>query len=144
MNADAKNALCGDILDFIDVTGQTTKAAADRIEKYADAEKRAMDFAPEILGKLLHVQLVRENTKAAAAEMLSDHTGTLELFSTLIDRYAAAKQSNEKTASVLGRGRPDESRAARQDYALGSRPVGDEKRASDLAFERIMQPAGSY
>jgi hypothetical protein len=135
------SSLATQVLRFVQVAGAFSKKANEQLSIKQAAEKRAAALVPSLVQLMQQNNLIAENQKSAAEQMLGDHEQSLVLLKNAIDKLATLKQASAvKSARDLGQ--PDGSlsdagNASDPQRSLSSPFVGartSEKKASDVAF----------
>lgn len=137
--------LAAQTVEFIAASSTLNDRLMGEVQTYRNREKQAATKHQAILDLMVSSGCAAPHQKQAAAEMLGDHSQSLDLLVNAINKMQAYKQASEKTASDLGRAVSDKEAGVRstplvQD-SLNSPYVGrrtSEKKASDLAILAVL------
>lgn len=157
--------LCENMLKFAEVSNHALRRAVEQNTEYARKEKQASDLIPALVDKLVDLKVLPVEQKQAAFKALGSHAEALNILrneatkraavtgehATLVEKIASAQQPQRKIggASPEARDRSYEgTRFAPAEYdSQKSHYIGErttQKKASDLAFEKILEdPHGS-
>lgn len=144
MSAATQHNLLDDLLKYVEISSFGMKRALDEIDVHRAQQKKASDLQTPLLDKLLAMGLVAGHQKEAAAAMLGSHPDTLNLFNSLVEKYAALR--TEKAAKDgLGSGVDPKTAGVTpttpEHDSTTSPWVGrhtGEKKASDLAIMAVL------
>lgn len=138
------------VLRFVEVASALAKRATDELAKRNAQAKEAADMRGALLDFMIEKQAIAADQRGEAEKMLSSHASTMTLLKSAVDKIAklkAVEKANGKKS--LGKAAEDpEKRAGDHDpqSSLTNPFVGlrtSEKKASDLAFEKILQAPGA-
>ena len=90
------------MLDYIQVNSVLAKKASDELDAVRVDREKSAELRPALLQHLLDTKAIKMTQKAAAAEALASHSGTLELLKVAVDMLAAQKQELAKQRINLG------------------------------------------
>jgi len=132
-------------IEFVAASSALNDRLMGEVQKHRDAEKRAADKREAILDVLIKAGCVAPHQKQAAAEMLSDHSQSLDLLVNAVNKMQQYKQASEQSATDLGQGVTEKEAGAKQtpvvrdsltDPYVGRRT--SEKKASDMAILAVL------
>ena len=122
-----------------------TKLAAQAVEFVAASSALTDRLLSEVLNRMLETGCVAPHQKQSAAEMLGDHSQSLDLLVNAVNKMQSYKQASEKAASDLGQAVTEKeagvSTSSPAHDSLNDPYVGrrtSEKKASDLAIMAVL------
>lgn len=137
-------------VDYVAATSALTDRLLTATKQAAAKEKRAAEVAPGVLKLLVENGLVSETQKSAAAKLLGDHAGTLQILENAITKLAEFKAREKAAAAELGHPVTEKEAGVAQaapvidsmsDPYVGRRT--SQKKASDLALLKVLnKPRG--
>lgn len=89
-----KSTLTPEALTFIETSSQTLGLAVAELERISAQEKEAAAVMDETVQMLLDNQLIANDERGSAKQMLSKHATTIQLLANTID-FMAARHRNE-------------------------------------------------
>jgi len=132
-------------IEFIAASSVLNDRLMGDVQKYREREKKAADKRSDVLKLMLEAGCVAPHQKQAAAEMLSDHSQSLDLLVNAVNKMHSYKQASEKAAADLGQGVTEKEagfntqpqvRDSLNDPYVGRR--SSEKKASDIALLQVL------
>jgi len=139
------------LLRYVQVSSALAKRALDELGQHRDMQKQAAEMQPALLTQMIEAKAVGEHQKEAAQKMLGNHTGTLQLLKSAIDRISELSKNQSKQAGDLGEGVDaekaglDTGETQDSNWSLESGYVGEktaQKKASDEAILKVLDAPG--
>lgn len=127
------------MIRFVELASAFAKRASDELQDRRKAAQAAAEKTAAVVDKMIATNAIKPHEKAAAAEMLQSHAGTLAILDHAVIKLASQEQTI-KTAAELG-----SPAAADNSYDpassltspfVGARRGSNTKSASDLALMR--------
>lgn len=132
-------------VEFIAASSALNDRLMGEVQSHREQEKKAADKLNAVLDLMLETGCVAPHQKQAAAEMLSDHSQSLDLLVNAVKKMHGYKQASEKAAADLGQGVTEKEAGvvaqptahdSLNDPYVGRR--GSEKKASDIAILKVL------
>lgn len=137
-----KIALKSKVLDFVQLTSVFAKKALDEVQQSRSEHNKAVEKVAEVVELMQETKTIQPKQAKEAQDLLRSHTGTMDLLKNAVERIDELSKQVTKQASELGRPEDDPSSKENTFDSLNSPWVGrrtSEKKASDRAFERILE-----
>jgi SHS2 domain-containing protein len=137
--------LAAQTVEFIAASSVLNDRLMSQVQSYRGKEKRAAAKRNSVLDLMIETGCVAPHQKQAAAEMLADHSQSLDLLVNAINKMTSYKQASEKAASDLGHAVTEKEagvkakpqvRDSLNDPYVGRRT--SEKKASDMAILAVL------
>jgi hypothetical protein len=131
------------VIEYIEVTSKAQALAEKIASEREEGWRQVATIAPQIAAQLKQAGVIKAHEEKRAAELLQDPSQALKVFGNVLTKQAA-ERANAKTASVDRLGSPyGEERSTpltgnTNPMYIGRRSVAGEKRASDLALEKLL------
>jgi hypothetical protein len=130
--------------NFVAISSALNQRALDEVNVHRAAQEKAASLRDGVLKDMLDVGCVEPHQKQAAEAMLASHAETLGLLKEAMSVIARQQEDLKKAAMQLGAGEDDPKPTTLGKQASDSVNDGyvgrrtGEKKASDLAFEKIL------
>jgi len=142
--------LASQMVNFIAASSALNNRLMADVQAYRNREKAAAAKRPAVLDLMLQTGSVAPHMKQAAVDMLNDPAQALDLLANSINKMQQYKTAAEKASSQLGQA-VSEKEAGVKSATVGRDSLRDpyigrrtsEKKASDLAFLRLLDAPGS-
>ncbi len=140
--------LAAQTVEFIAASSALNDRLMSEVTSSRSSGKQAADKRDAVLQRMVDTGCVSPHQKQAAAEMLGDHSQSLDLLVNAINKMQSYKQASEKSAADLGQAVSEKEAGFKAQHqpadSLSDPYVGrrtSEKKASDYAILAALDAA---